>query len=176
MNDKDESMKNDSGLKRVKRRYAALLERLFGGSVAPYRRLLAGSALAAAMSVAHAQEAIPAHWIAYAQLTGNELQARLSEGTGDLISRLHAWLYKRHDQGGAHPVNVRIWISPQGWVEKTEFESLGDAQADADLRAILSARPLPEPPPPDMQQPMVLQLTLQSNPEYVGDGAASAGR
>ena len=37
---------------------------------------------------------------------------------------------------------------------------LGDAQADADLRALMTAQPLSEPPPRDMRQPMVLQLTL----------------
>jgi len=41
------------------------------------------------------------------------------------------------------------------------FHSLGNAQADADLRQLLTAQPLSEPPPRDMRQPMVLQLTLK---------------
>lgn len=131
------------------------------------RRLVAGSALVAVMTMTQAQTAPPQHWVAYAQMTGNELQARLSDGPGDLVSRLHGWLEERQ---GSHAepfsIVVRIWITQDGWVERSEFDSLGDVQADADLRALLSAKPLPEPPPPDMRQPMVLQLTLQANPDY----------
>ncbi|WP_407352064.1 TonB C-terminal domain-containing protein [Luteimonas sp. R10] len=132
--------------------------------------LLAGTALAAALSVAQAQEAVPEHWIVYARMTGNALQAQLSEGAGDLVTRMHAWMNRQQEQSGEPlSVVVRIWISPEGWVERSEFDNLGDAQADADLRAILSAHPLPEPPPPDMRQPLVLQLTLQPNPDYEPD-------
>lgn len=136
-------------------------------------RLLAGSALAATLTIAQAQETAPAHWVTYARLTGNALQARLSEGGGELVTRLHVWLGKRQDSRNEPlRVMVRIWISPQGFVERSEFGSLGDVQADADLRAILSAHPLPEPPPPDLRQPLVLRLTLLPNPEYGQDTKA----
>ncbi|MNR63492.1 hypothetical protein D3C85_1858230 [compost metagenome] len=55
---------------------------------------------------------------------------------------------------------VRLWVTPQGRIERLEFDSLGQAQADADLRQLLAADPLPEPPPRDMRQPLVLQLSL----------------
>ncbi|THF60437.1 YbaB/EbfC family DNA-binding protein [Pseudothauera rhizosphaerae] len=153
-----------AGEKRPAGLFARVLRRVF-----PRRAgLVAGSAMAAAvLTVAQAQEQVPAHWIAYAQVTGNALQIRLSEGAGELITRLHERLRERQ-QGRAVPlpVVVRIWISSEGWVVRSDFDSLGDVQTDADLRAILSAHPLPEPPPPDMRQPMVLRLTLQPNPEF----------
>jgi hypothetical protein len=131
------------------------------------RRWLAGSAVATALAVAQAQQPVPTHWIAYARMTGNALQARLSEGTGELISRLHERLSARQERRAASlPVVVRIWISPEGRIARSAFDTLGDPQADADLRAILHSHPLLEPPPADMLQPLVLQLTLRPNPDY----------
>lgn len=127
---------------------------------------LACAVLAAALGVAQAQETPPPAWIEYARLTSSELQVRLSEDAGELVTRLHAFLGKRQGDHEPVPVIVRIWISPQGWIERSEFQTLGNAQADADLRALLAARALPQAPPADMRQPLVLRLTLRPNPDY----------
>lgn len=58
------------------------------------------------------------------------------------------------------PVVVRVWVAPSGKIDRVAFDSLGDAQADTDLRTLLTTQPLAEPPPRDMRQPMVLQLSL----------------
>lgn len=137
----------------------------------PWRPCLAGllAILSAASSPAlQAQAAVPQPWLDYAQLTSRQFQSWLSDGSSDLVVRLHAWLEKRDTNdrliGTSVPVIARVWISAQGWVERIEFESLGDPQADADLKALLSRQPLPRPPPSDMRQPLVLQLRLDPAP------------
>ncbi|MDR0634846.1 MAG: hypothetical protein LBF91_07705 [Azoarcus sp.] len=133
------------------------------------KRLLAGSAmLATALAAAQSEPpAAPAHWIAYAQTVGKSLQTRLSEGTGELISRLHERLQTRQE-GHATPLSIvtRVWISPEGQITQSAFDTLDDPQTDADLRAFLLSHPILAPPPIDMRQPLILQLTLRPNPEY----------
>lgn len=124
---------------------------------------LVGLALAATGTPVLAQTPVPQHWISYANLAGNQLQSTLSDPADAVVQRLHAWLQARLLREGAPPpppLVVRVWVAADGRVERVAFESLGDAQADADLRALLTAQPLSEPPPRDMRQPMVLQLTL----------------
>lgn len=123
------------------------------------------SAAAAPLAAsAQAQPQVPQHWISYANLASNQLQSSLSDPASDTVVRLHTWMQERMLKEGQPvppaPVVVRVWVAGSGKVERVAFESLGDAQADTDLRALLTAQPLAEPPPRDMRQPMVLQLTL----------------
>ena len=108
------------------------------------------------------QAAMP--WPASGLLAGNQLQSSLSDPANETVVRLHAWMQERMLKEGQPvppaPVVVRVWVAANGKVERVAFDSLGNAQADADLRALLTAQPLAEAPPRDMRQPMVLQLTL----------------
>ena len=118
-------------------------------------------------AAAQPRQQVPQHWISYATLASSQLQASLGDPTNDTVVRLHASMQSRMRQDGragppASVVVVRVWVASSGRVERVAFDSLGDAQADADLRALLTARPLADPPPRDMRQPMVLQLTLSS--------------
>lgn len=135
------------------RRWRPWLSRWFG-------LLGFGLTVAGALPVAAQSAAVPQHWISYAQLTGNQFQAWLSDPASETVVRLHAAL-----EGRPEPlpgVVARVWVAADGRVERLEFASLGNALADADLRAVLTAQPLSEPPPPDMRQPMVLELTLST--------------
>ncbi|SFQ38512.1 hypothetical protein SAMN05216567_11516 [Variovorax sp. OK605] len=124
---------------------------------------LAGAAVPMA-TMAQTQQQVPQHWVSYANLAGNQLQSSLSDPASDTVVRLHAWMQARMLKEGQPippaPVVVRVWVAPNGKIDRVAFDSLGDAQADTDLRALLTAQPLAEPPPRDMRQPMVLQLTL----------------
>lgn len=104
----------------------------------------------------------PQHWISYAQLASNQFAAWLSDPADDAVVRLHGWMQERllKDGQALPPLVTRVWVAPSGKVERLEFAPLGNAQADTDLRALLTAQPLSEPPPSDMRQPMVLQLSL----------------
>ncbi|MDF3835950.1 YbaB/EbfC family DNA-binding protein [Cupriavidus basilensis] len=108
---------------------------------------------------------VPQHWIRYAQLASTQFQARLGDQTDETVLRLQGWMQDRmlhaSRQYPPPPLTMRVWFAPTGRVERVEFASLGDPQADADLRALLAMRPLSEPPPPDMRQPIVLELALE---------------
>lgn len=131
-----------------------------GSLWAPMRRALGrvGLGLTVSAGPALAQPAplppIPQHWMDYAQRVGNQFQDRLSDAGNGAVLRLHGAL-----QTPAPPLVLRVWIAAAGAVERLEFESLGQARADADLRSLLMSGPWLEPPPGDMRQPLVLQLS-----------------
>lgn len=117
---------------------------------------------AAAAAPAQSQAAVPQHWVTYAQLVGSQFQAWLADTAQEPAQRLHTQLQARAQAGDPPaPIVMRVWIGRDGRVERAEFSSLGDLQTDTDLRGVLMAQPLPEPPPRDMKQPLILQLDLQ---------------
>ncbi|CAB3748869.1 hypothetical protein LMG29660_01027 [Burkholderia puraquae] len=59
---------------------------------------------------------------------------------------------------------------------RVEFASLGDPDADATLRQLLTAGPLAEPRLPDMLQPLRVRLRLAANPDAAAAAPASAAR
>lgn len=122
-----------------------------------------GMTVAAVQLPAASAQPVPQQWIGYAQMAGTQFEAWLSDPASDAAARLQAWMQARSLQDGQPvppPLIVRVWVAPSGQVQRVEFASLGQAQADADLRALMTARALPAAPPPDMRQPMMLELTL----------------
>lgn len=108
-------------------------------------------------------QSVPQHWISYAQMAGNQLEAWLSDPANDAVVRLHTWMQERLLKEGQPlppPLVVKVWVAPDGKISRAEFASLGQAQADTDLRSLMMTQSLSEPPPRDMRQPMVLQLSL----------------
>ena len=128
-----------------------LLRRVLGG-------LGLGLSVSALPAVAYAGPPVPDHWLRYAQFVSVAFQQRLGDPDNAAVLRLHAWLQERRLQPPA--LVVRLWVAPAGQIERLEFDSLGQSQADADLRGLLTSGPLSAPPPRDMRQPMVLQLSL----------------
>lgn len=131
------------------------------------RRALGGlglGLLSATPAVAQsaAGQPVPGHWLSYAQTVSHVFQDRLGDEGNVTAQRLHAWMQERllQTQQSAPALVLRLWVAPAGKIERLEFDSLGQAQADADLRQLLATDPLPEPPPRDMRQPLVLQLSL----------------
>ncbi len=125
-----------------------------------------------------AASSIPPSWMRYAQLASTQFQTSL-EADNDASAQLHQYLEDRvvNATADAPPpaIVVRAWIGERGAVSRIQFESLGDERADAALRDLLMAHPLPEPPPPDMLQPLRVRLRLVANPE-AARGASSAAR
>lgn len=119
---------------------------------------------------------VPQPWISYAQLVGHQFQAWL-EADDDAANQLHRYLEDRilnaKDDAPPPAVVIRAWIGADGAVTSVEFDSLGDAKADAILRQLLTAHPIVEPPPPDMRQPLRVRLHLTANAD-AGAGLACA--
>jgi hypothetical protein len=134
--------------------------------------ILIGLALACSPAAWSQSSAVPQPWIAYAQLAGQQFQAWL-EADNDAADALHTYLEQRHKnaQGDASlkSVVVRAWFGADGTVTRVAFDSLGDPKADANLQQLLTARPMTEPPPPDMRQPLRLRLQLKENPDAGDD-------
>ncbi|AXF23126.1 hypothetical protein CUJ89_21955 [Burkholderia pyrrocinia] len=144
------------------------------------RAIVVASALAVGAAPAVAQTAdVPQTWIRYGQLAGQQFQMWL-EADGDAADRLHRYLETRvlNASADAPPpaIVVRAWIGANGAVTRVEFASLGDPDADATLRQLLTAGPLTEPPPPDMLQPLRVRLRLAPNPDAAAVVPASAAR
>lgn len=115
---------------------------------------------------------VPQHWISYAELTGNQFAVWLSDPADEAVVQLHSMLQDRVLKEGKPPLQplvARVWISPMGMVTRLDVPSTGDAKIDEALRKLLMTRTLPEPPPADMHQPMVLQLSL----DFPGAGGST---
>jgi hypothetical protein len=110
---------------------------------------------------------VPETWIAYAQLVGHQFQTWL-EANDDNANALHQYLEEHvpDASGDASPpsIGVRAWIDADGRVTRVEFNSLGDADADAVLHRLLTGHLMTKPPPPDMLQPLRVRLNLTANP------------
>lgn len=144
----------------------------------PVAALVVAWALVTAMPAGAQTADVPQTWISYAQLVGRQFQGWL-EDDGPAADALHAYLEDRvvHATADAPPpaIVVRAWIGATGAVTRIEFDTLGDAKADAALRQLLTrAGPLTEPPPPDMRQPLRVRLRLMPNPD-ADSGAARHG-
>ena len=124
------------------------------------RRWLAAALAWSAVGAVAAPAGIPPHWLAYARQAGAVLQQRLGEDTPSATG-LHEGMERAAEQPQRQdPVVVKLWIDAEGQVERSEFASLGDADADAALRTLLQGTRL-APPPTDMRQPLVLGLSLR---------------
>ncbi|WP_126282953.1 YbaB/EbfC family DNA-binding protein [Burkholderia stagnalis] len=140
--------------------------------------VVAWTLAASAPAPAFAQSAdVPQQWITYAQLVGRQFQGWL-EADGDAADRLHRSLEARvlNARADSPPpaLVVRTWIGANGAVTRVEFDTLGDADADAALRQLLTAGPLAEPPPLDMRQPLRVRLRLAPNPDAPAAAPAAA--
>jgi hypothetical protein len=123
----------------------------------------------AIVSPARAQSPeVPQQWIAYAQLVGSQFQTWL-EANDDGANDFHRYLDDQVPtaKGDAPPpsIGVRAWIGPDGRVTEVEFDSLGDANADATLHRLLTGHLITKAPPSDMRQPLRIRLQLTANPE-----------
>ncbi|MDQ7978498.1 YbaB/EbfC family DNA-binding protein [Paraburkholderia sp. SARCC-3016] len=121
---------------------------------------------------------VPQAWISYALVVGEQFQRSL-EAYDDTANELHAFLEDRMQHAPADTVpamiTVRAWIGNDGSVTRVAFDSLGDAQADDDLRAVLMAHAIGVSPPADMRQPLRVRLVLEAKPDAQPDGGHSSG-
>lgn len=57
-------------------------------------------------------------------------------------------------------LTVRVWLNPDGTVERVSFPAFSDAGATRDLHTILTRGNVGEAPPPEMLQPLNLRFSL----------------
>lgn len=125
---------------------------------------------AQAQTGAVSAEQAPQAWIAYAQRVSQQFQTALA-GDSEPAQRFSAWVDQlaaaqtdpdggtSQDTAAAPPTfRVRVWLDREGTVTRIEADGVDDEQAQADLDAVLTARPIGARPPRGMKQPLVVRL------------------
>jgi hypothetical protein len=130
--------------------------------------LLAGltlSPLAVASIPAARSTEIPKAWLVYAGQAGQSLSAWLSSDAPAAL-RLRSELDSTRPTADQPPpaVPVAIWIGADGMVSRVDGPFPAHSPSETDLRALLVGHRLPSRPPPDMLQPVRLQLQLEPAP------------
>jgi hypothetical protein len=134
-------------------------------------RIAAGAALLCvlALRLGHAADPadssgrIPPSWSAYAAQVSLRLSEDLNDTGNAAAMRLQGFLEQqaaKAPRAKAPALILRLWFESDGRIARVESDSLGDAQADRDLREVLLLRPIGTPPPRDLRQPLVIRLRL----------------
>jgi hypothetical protein len=120
-----------------------------------------------AMAPAHepdyrSSKAVPAAWTQFAQLVQDQFKALLeaNDGTAD---RFRLFLKNRavNGDGSSNALLVHVWVGADGKIERVQFPTLSDRQADTDLHMLLERGNIGAPPA-DMPQPLHVKLALDS--------------
>ncbi|NIF86082.1 hypothetical protein F3J24_21625 [Comamonas sp. Tr-654] len=141
-------------LRLAKARFHLLLGRVLTG-------MGLGLSLSASQGLAQTSaSAVPQSWMSYAQRISMQLQHCLSDTDNPAALRLQSWMQERHSHGwhAASPLQLQVWVTSSGQIARLEFETLGQVQADEDLRRLLTSAQLQDLPPHDLRQPLLLAL------------------
>lgn len=103
---------------------------------------------------------VPPSWKQFAKLVQFRFETWVSADE-EVANRFRSHMINVGKEDGAPPtLVVRAWLNPDGTIEKVSFAALKHAQADADLRTILTRGNIGEAPPPEMLQPISLRFSL----------------
>jgi O-acetylhomoserine/O-acetylserine sulfhydrylase-like pyridoxal-dependent enzyme len=147
----------------MQRRLTRLLQSVLGVGAALGAGALATSGQAATQGQTYREpNAAPFAWQQFAQ----RVQDRFGEwlaAENDAAYRLHVFLEDRaaRNPASAQTLVVKVWVAPDGKVERVDFPSLADAQANEDLQTVLTGGNIGQPPPAGMLQPLHLRLALK---------------
>lgn len=103
----------------------------------------------------------PPSWAQFAKLVQYRFETWI-EADDEVAKRFRAYVKDRAGKEDGLPPSlvVKAWLNPDGTVERVSFAPLRDAQADTDLRTILTRGNIGEAPPPEMLQPLNLRFSL----------------
>ncbi len=103
----------------------------------------------------------PTAWVRYADLAGRAFPAWLDEQTPEAARLRDYFDGLRADQQGQDVVlPLSVWVAPDGVVSRIVFPVFAQPEPNADLRAALVGRRLPQPPPAGLPFPMRLRLRI----------------
>lgn len=103
----------------------------------------------------------PPSWGQFAKLVKYRFESWIS-ADDPVANRFRDYLTGHVGKEGGLPSSlmVRVWVNPDGTVERVAFPPLPDQQADADLCVVLKRGNIGEAPPPEMLQPLNLRFSL----------------
>lgn len=105
---------------------------------------------------------VPLPWLQFAKLVTQQFQSSLA-ARDPVAARFHAFLEDAALSARERPPTdliVKAWFDAGGHVTRVEFDSLGRAQSDADLRYLLKRADVGQAPPTDMRQPLRVRISL----------------
>jgi hypothetical protein len=137
-------------------RFGRALAVLAGGLIG-----LGGATTAPAQSVAPSQA--PAEWVRYAEAATGTISAWLEED-GEAAAGFRNYLHQTRpaDDQPTPTLILKVWVDPDGRIDRIEFPPFAHEQANADLRMAVVGRALEAPPPPDMLLPIRLAIQLEA--------------
>ena len=119
-------------------------------------------AVASASSIATPAH-VPGSWMTYGQMVARQLQIWYAADSPN--ARKVRNYVSEHADNVSLPIKVEIWFAPNGRIDRLTFDSLGDVGANKALRKLWTQRPISEPPPPAMRQPLILNVRLKAQPD-----------
>jgi hypothetical protein len=124
--------------------------------------VMLSSAFAQSLEFRDAAKAPPA-WGQFAKLVKYRFEEWVAGDDGAAIRfRAYVKIHRGASDGPPTSLIVKVWVNPDGTVERVSFPSFGDAVATRDLQTILTHGNIGEAPPPEMLQPLILRLSLPS--------------
>ncbi|HEX3506701.1 MAG TPA: hypothetical protein VHU22_25240 [Xanthobacteraceae bacterium] len=108
-----------------------------------------------------AAKEVPSSWRDYAMQLVEKLQQRLASDN-DVSGKIADEISGGAAGAAPRTTIVRVWVSPDGKVERLAFDDLSGDVADA-MRTLLSDSDVGAPPP-DMLQPLHIRLSLAGKP------------
>lgn len=135
-----------------------------GGRAASIAASFAAMLVPGASAQSVAPSSAPVEWIRYAEASTRMISAWLQD-EAEAPSRLRAYLDATRSAGNA-PVEIEIslWPSPGGNVERIHFAPFADAQANVDLQRSIVGRDLGAPPR-GMLLPMRVAVQVEPHQE-----------
>jgi hypothetical protein len=135
-------------------------------SIGTFAALFTGPSVPAASSQSVAETgyrpaaAAPETWRAFASQLQSRFQQRLAAADEDAW-QFQDYLARRTAAANASPavLTMRTWISPDGKVERIEFDGLDDPEVELRLRTLFAGDV--GAPPADMLQPLRMRLSLR---------------
>nr|WP_316629325.1 hypothetical protein [uncultured Brevundimonas sp.] len=126
---------------------------------------IVGAGLASATPVSAqtvSPSAAPAEWVRYAEDATNTISAWLGED-GEAATRFRTYLDQTRPAADqpTPPLELRVWIDPDGAVSRITFPPFAHEEANASLRGAIVGRRL-TPPPADMLLPIRIAVQLDA--------------
>jgi hypothetical protein len=103
----------------------------------------------------------PPSWVQFARLVRYRFEEWIA--ADDAIAarfRVYLKVHKGKSDGPPATLTVRVWVNPDGTIDRVSFPEFADAGATKDLRTILIRGNIGEAPPAEMLQPIHLRLSL----------------
>lgn len=103
----------------------------------------------------------PPSWIQFAKLVKYRFEEWIA-ADDPVAARFRVYLKAQSGSFDGPPtvLTVKVWLNPDGTVERVAFPAFADAGATEDLRKILTRGNVGEAPPPEMLQPVNLRFSL----------------